>query len=72
MEGTGLVSCNLCEFDAESDEELKKHQTIGIHITESPASYSCEECQFSFTNKSLLLPHFLSKFKQISDAEFLV
>ena len=57
MEVTGLVSCNLCEFDAESDEELKKHQTIGIHITENPASYSCEECQFSFTNKSLLDKH---------------
>ena len=64
MEETRLVSCNLCDFDTESDQELKSHQRKGIHKSETSASYKCEECEFSFKTELFLDKHTRNTHKQ--------
>ena len=57
MEVTGLVSCNLCDFDSESNDDLKVHMSIGLHTTENHAAFVCQLCHFAFKDKSVLLKH---------------
>ena len=64
MEETILVSCNLCDFDTDSEQELMNHQIKGIHKTETSASYKCEECEFSFKSEPLLEKHARNAHKQ--------
>ena len=53
MEVTGLVSCNLCDFDSESNDDLKVHMSIGLHTTENHAAFVCQLCHFAFKDKSV-------------------
>ena len=59
VEMTGLFFCDLCDFDSESDDELKEHKNGGLHMTESHATHNCKECNFSFKDEALLKDHMI-------------
>ena len=57
MEVTGLASCNLCDFDTDSEEDLKDHYRKGVHSSSYQEEFTCAKCNFTFKEKAVLEKH---------------
>lgn len=68
VELNDLVSCNLCDFDCETEEDMKEHLKKGIHNSDNKQVFKCEECHFVFTSTQLLQKHMITNHQTVDQA----
>ena len=55
---TEIKSCDLCNYETETDSELKEHKRRGLHRAEVEATtYTCTSCGLEFKEEGYLQKH---------------